>query len=303
MCITLLQDGQALLHCQRILNENPDHGAAVLQLLGWCYIDQGDWEMATQVFERAVNVNNDVLNCRTLAALYKVLGECDRGLEILEQTHELVQVQLLRGALFYASGNIVDALKEYTKVQEKYSSISIHYRLGVCCHALGRYADAMCWYDLVLEEDLSHQAQQLKQLVSLYCCKSDSILVHGLINANDSLDLSPNSCNVSDYDISMADKLGKLAQVNSLGFACNKRHHRMFGFAVLAMMQYIQGDSTNYRSFMSICANWRQLSEPSEPVLWIDSVDPDADFNGEYVLETPFVGEMSLVHVRIISKW
>lgn len=50
----------------------------------------------------------------------------------------------------------------------------------------------------------------------------------------------------------------------------------------------------SYRDFMDIAVKWRQISEPNDPVFWIDLLAPEAFAEG-FGLQTPMVtGQMNV---------
>lgn len=92
----------------------------------------------------------------------------------------------------------------------------------------------------------------------------------------------------------------KLAQVQCNGFLPNKRQHAMFGLAVLqmaiAMQKHVQSihaptsspSAFSWTDFFSIAVLWRQLSEPADPVWWINGM-PKKSFSDGFGLQTPLV--------------
>ena len=74
----------------------------------------------------------------------------------------------------------------------------------------------------------------------------------------------------------------------------NKRQHRQFGLAVLETSQMIRerGAATKWRECFNVLVKWRQISEPNDPVWWIDKLGKKA-FEDGFGLQTPLVaGEL-----------
>jgi hypothetical protein len=111
--------------------------------------------------------------------------------------------------------------------------------------------------------------------------------------------------------VRFADKFGESIQLNSVGFLRNSRQHRMFGLAVVHMASALQStifltseefhavDSTRkfieWRQFFDIAVKWRQISEPNDPVWWIDGF-PTKSFADGFGLETPiFSGQLKVI--------
>lgn len=115
----------------------------------------------------------------------------------------------------------------------------------------------------------------------------------------------------------LACRFGPWVQINSRGFIPNLRLHRGFGLAVLEMAQALINniDSIHrtgqpmmvpnasssskyytkegqhlfgYRDLFDIIVKWRQLSEPSDPVWWIDGLQRES-FEEGFGLQTPML--------------
>ena len=102
----------------------------------------------------------------------------------------------------------------------------------------------------------------------------------------------------------VCDGFGRLVQLQCKGFLANQRQHRQFGMAVVSMAQAARdwwwGSSSgkaadirgcrvrNYRELMDIAVRWRQVSEPNDPVWWIDKLTPES-FGEGFGLQTPLV--------------
>lgn len=124
-----------------------------------------------------------------------------------------------------------------------------------------------------------------------------------------------------------ASPIGPGIQLRCPGFLSNSRQHRMFGLASLELAQLVrghwdsikaggagamvpdEGSSTwrprsaggkgpggavagrhpvGYRDLFDVAVRWRQLSEPNDPVWWIDRLTPSA-FREGFGLQTPMV--------------
>jgi hypothetical protein len=123
-------------------------------------------------------------------------------------------------------------------------------------------------------------------------------------------------------------RYGKCMQIQSTGFLNNKRQWRQFGISVISIAQEVQkwwscldkkekeettatsttstaiptvestipdagrsspnGSPFSYRDIMDIAVRWRQVSEPNDPVWWIDLLTKESFSNG-FGLQTPLV--------------
>lgn len=131
-----------------------------------------------------------------------------------------------------------------------------------------------------------------------------------------------------------AGPIGPGIQLRCPGFLSNSRQHRMFGLASLELAQLVRehwdsikaggpgamvpnaGSSTwqlpsagenllrgteaerhpvGYRDLFDVAVRWRQLSEPNDPVWWIDRLTPSA-FREGFGLQTPMVnGQLKVI--------
>eukprot|EP00960_Hanusia_phi_P038138 753295-Hanusia_phi.AAC.5 len=132
-----------------------------------------------------------------------------------------------------------------------------------------------------------------------------------------------------DELVELSRRFGPLIQLRSAGFLSNLRQHRMCGLAILHMAQQakawwqsgstaetvangsrrydlyfdVKGSSKDcgkkhafgWRDFMDISVKWRQISEPNDPVFWIDLMAEEVFAEG-FGLQTPMVtGQMNVV--------
>ena len=123
--------------------------------------------------------------------------------------------------------------------------------------------------------------------------------------------------------LQVADRVGRLIQLRSPGFLSNARQHRQFGLTVIHMVQVLrqrwdvegvkeeedveeeegatreqevreEGEEREYRGWMNIAVRYRQLSEPNDPVWWVDKL-PRRAFTEGFGLQTPlFSGQMAV---------
>ncbi|XP_073230199.1 tetratricopeptide repeat protein 13-like [Porites lutea] len=80
--------------------------------------------------------------------------------------------------------------------------------------------------------------------------------------------------------------LGPLIQYHSAGFLPNMRHHRAMGLAILDVAQVASKNwkagrssknnqkKASWRSMFDVAVKWRRLSDPEQPVFWLDMM-PD----------------------------
>ncbi len=129
-----------------------------------------------------------------------------------------------------------------------------------------------------------------------------------------------------------ASPIGPGIQLRCPGFLSNSRQHRMFGLASLELAQLVRrhwdslkaggagamvpdaGSSkpaagggagehpVGYRDLFDVAVRWRQLSEPNDPVWWIDRLTPSA-FQEGFGLQTPMVnGQLKVTREAHLSS-
>ena len=86
-------------------------------------------------------------------------------------------------------------------------------------------------------------------------------------------------------------------QLQCRGFNRNRRQHRQFGLAVIEAAQELrarldglrngteEASAVPWRRLLDVCVRWRQLSEPNDPVWWIDTL-PRESFEDGFGLQT-----------------
>eukprot|EP00605_Chrysophyceae_sp_TOSAG23-4_P000509 GSChrysophyteH1.ASY1.ANO1.571.1 assembled CDS len=86
-----------------------------------------------------------------------------------------------------------------------------------------------------------------------------------------------------------AKPFNHLVQLKCKGFLPNLRQHAQFGQSVLEMLKcFMATGNCEWRTFFEISVRWRQLSEPADPVWWIDGM-PTTSYSEGFGLQTPLV--------------
>ncbi|XP_067018198.1 tetratricopeptide repeat protein 13-like isoform X1 [Acropora muricata] len=85
----------------------------------------------------------------------------------------------------------------------------------------------------------------------------------------------------AQFLVCKSSTLGPLIQYNSAGFLPNVRHHLAMGFAILDVAQVAhkhwksgRSSKTNkkisWREIFDVAVKWRRISDPEQPVFWLD---------------------------------
>jgi hypothetical protein len=220
---------------------------------------------------------------------------------------EIIESIYQKGICLHSLGKFRDAVKVYE-------------------HLLELDHSNHCWYQKEMVLFLHHNLDtnfnqinidsQLSPKFKEYICKRYNFNEF-LISTNYKKQNSFNS-KIEDIDLNYslndseiillntALKIGQRLQLDSPGFSRNKRQHKMCGFAVLEMSQKLKifwknnslilnGNCSSlqnfehvfgYRDLMDIAVKWRQISEPNDPVFWIDLLTKEAYEEG-FGLQTP----------------
>ncbi|OCT77871.1 tetratricopeptide repeat protein 13 [Xenopus laevis] len=107
--------------------------------------------------------------------------------------------------------------------------------------------------------------------------------------------------------VCVADSLGSLMQYETYGFLPNRRIHRAMGLAALEIMQVLHKTWTNskvringktrlmqWRDMFDIAVKWRRISDPDQPVLWLDQMPAQSLIRG-------FNNHINLIRGQIIN--
>ncbi|XP_075452694.1 tetratricopeptide repeat protein 13 isoform X3 [Ascaphus truei] len=105
----------------------------------------------------------------------------------------------------------------------------------------------------------------------------------------------------------VADRLGSLMQYETPGFLPNKRIHRAMGLAAIEVMQAVHRTWTNskvringktrlmqWRDMFDIAVKWRRISDPDQPVLWLDQMPAQS-------LSRGFNNHINLIRGQVIN--
>lgn len=235
---------------------------------------------------------------------------------------------------FHTSIQAIDALNRSGKTTDTASIIlaacAMH-SIGNYKTALLYYDEALvidssnsCWFQREialytwsrLDTPIEELADDLDSRIKIGFCKKSNrqLIIDDKDDSNKYEPFHPPSKSVPTFEddndrgkieqqevlLDMIRPLIPLVQLNSQGFLPNKRQHTSFGLSVLEIAQTIRMHLTSiarlgWRQFFNIAVRWRCISEPGDPVFWIDSL-PQKDFEEGFGLQTPLVnGQMKTI--------
>ncbi|EDL96737.1 tetratricopeptide repeat domain 13, isoform CRA_b [Rattus norvegicus] len=321
---------EAIRHFSTMLQEEPDLVSAIYGR-GIAYGKKGLHE-AIEAFKEALKQKVDFIDAyKSLGQAYRELGNFEAATEsfqkalLLNQNH--VQTLQLRGMMLYHHGSLQEALKNFKRCLqlEPYNEVC-QYMKGLSHVATGQFYEGIKAQTKVMLNDPLPGQKASPEYLRVKYLREYSRYLHAhldtpLTEYNIDTDL-PGSFKdhwaknlpflIDGYEeqpglqphirdvlhqnfegykpevqelICVADRLGSLMQYETPGFLPNKRIHRAMGLAALEVMQAVQRTWTNskvrmngktrlmqWRDMFDIAVKWRRIADPDQPVLWLDQM-------------------------------
>nr|KAF6400120.1 tetratricopeptide repeat domain 13 [Molossus molossus] len=321
---------EAIRHFSTMLQEEPDLVSAIYGR-GIAYGKKGLHE-AIESFKEALKQKVDFIDAyKSLGQAYRELGNFEAATEsfqkalLLNQNH--VQTLQLRGTMLYHHGSLQEALKHFKRCLqlEPYNEVC-QYMKGLSHVAMGQFYEGIKAQTKVMLNDPLPGQKASPEYLKVKYLREYSRYLHAhldtpLTEYNIDVDL-PGSFKdhwaknlpflIEDYEeqpglqphikdvlhqnfesykpevqelICVADRLGSLMQYETPGFLPNKRIHRAMGLAALEVMQAVQRTWTSskvrmngktrlmqWRDMFDIAVKWRRIADPDQPVLWLDQM-------------------------------
>ncbi|XP_034864334.1 tetratricopeptide repeat protein 13 isoform X3 [Mirounga angustirostris] len=312
---------------QQSLELNKNQPIAMLYK-GLTFFHRGLLKEAIESFKEALKQKVDFIDAyKSLGQAYRELGNFEAATEsfqkalLLNQNH--VQTLQLRGTMLYHHGSLQEALKNFKL--EPYNEVC-QYMKGLSHVAMGQFYEGIKAQTKVMLNDPLPGQKASPEYLKVKYLREYSRYLHAhldtpLTEYNIDVDL-PGSFKdhwaknlpflIEDYEeqpglqphikdvlhqnfesykpevqelICVADRLGSLMQYETPGFLPNKRIHRAMGLAALEVMQAVQRTWTNskvrmngktrlmqWRDMFDIAVKWRRIADPDQPVLWLDQM-------------------------------
>ncbi|XP_023556640.1 tetratricopeptide repeat protein 13 isoform X6 [Octodon degus] len=343
---------EAIKHFSTMLQEEPDLVSAIYGR-GIAYGKKGLHE-AIESFKEALKQKVDFIDAyKSLGQAYRELGNFEAATEsfqkalLLNQNH--VQTLQLRGMMLYHHGSLPEALKNFKRCLqlEPYNEVC-QYMKGLSHVAMGQFYEGIKAQTKVMLNDPLPGQKASPEYLKVKYLREYSRYLHAhldtpLTEYNVDVDL-PGSFKdhwaknlpflIDDYEeqpglqphikdvlhqnfesykpevqelICVADRLGSLMQYETPGFLPNKRIHRAMGLAALEVMQAVQRTWTNskvrmngktrlmqWRDMFDIAVKWRRVADPDQPVLWLDQMPAQS-------LSRGFNNHINLIRGQVIN--
>jgi hypothetical protein len=103
--------------------------------------------------------------------------------------------------------------------------------------------------------------------------------------------------------VAAAETVGRLLHYNCPGFLSNQRQQRMGGMAAIHLAQVIKqqikkrqmmSPVLGWREVFDVAVRWRQVSEPNDPVCWVDKLT-QREFEAGFGSHTPMLSGQTKV--------
>uniref|UniRef100_A0A8I5ZNS0 Tetratricopeptide repeat domain 13 n=1 Tax=Rattus norvegicus TaxID=10116 RepID=A0A8I5ZNS0_RAT len=343
---------EAIRHFSTMLQEEPDLVSAIYGR-GIAYGKKGLHE-AIEAFKEALKQKVDFIDAyKSLGQAYRELGNFEAATEsfqkalLLNQNH--VQTLQLRGMMLYHHGSLQEALKNFKRCLqlEPYNEVC-QYMKGLSHVATGQFYEGIKAQTKVMLNDPLPGQKASPEYLRVKYLREYSRYLHAhldtpLTEYNIDTDL-PGSFKdhwaknlpflIDGYEeqpglqphirdvlhqnfegykpevqelICVADRLGSLMQYETPGFLPNKRIHRAMGLAALEVMQAVQRTWTNskvrmngktrlmqWRDMFDIAVKWRRIADPDQPVLWLDQMPAPS-------LSRGFNNHINLIRGQVIN--
>ncbi|KAM4693706.1 tetratricopeptide repeat protein 13 isoform 2-T2 [Discoglossus pictus] len=288
--------------------------------LGQAYRELGNFEAAMENFQKALMLNQNHVQSLQLrgimlyhhGSLHEALTNFKRCLQ-LETYNEVCQY--MKGLSHVSMGHFYEGIKAQTKVMlndplpgQKASQeyLKVKYLREYSRYLHAHLDTPVTEYNI--DTDLpgnfkDHWAKNLPFLIEDYE-EQPGLQPH----IKDVLPQNFESYKPEIQElVCVADQLGSLMQYETSGFLPNKRIHRAMGLAALEVMQAVHRTWTNskvringktrlmqWRDMFDIAVKWRRISDPDQPVLWLDQMPTQSLIRG-------FNNHINLIRGQVIN--
>jgi tetratricopeptide (TPR) repeat protein len=261
-----------------------------------------------------------------LGQSHKELGNFDRADEAFSQSLALqpgsASAHWLRGLARYLAGQHTLAMRDLRGALRLAPEMSEpRALLAVVLAARGRFAECVAESDTLLRASPDHYVWYTRRLALVtqhslrrpwtefsldatvedvvkegHCKRRPARLACPAQHAKDlallpgkEVEQSPLESPGREVLVQAALAFGPRFQYNTPGFVVNKRQWLSAGLSIIQMAQAMRADgSLTWRQVFDVAVGWRQLSEPNDPVWWVDRL-PFVQFCEGYGSHTPIV--------------
>ena len=300
---------------QKVIQIDPNMKDAYVQM-SVSYRDWSDYSKSFQILQQILTIQpNYMIPYSLKGLLHYLLGNANKSIENYNQIihHDVihnndpnVETMYMCAIAYQSIGKFNNAIGLFNKILQTNPKHYAYYQREICYYLNRRLDESInkiqMDVDIMphLKEVIAKRSpfEEFEKVISKY---THQIPCNNISDISDQeMTLMGNQLQ-SNGLISYIDKLGKKIQYNSPGFLPNKRQHRMAGLAILDAVNTWKQNITDlknkvpnvkpltWRKYMDIIVRWRQISEPNDPVWWIDLLTRESYEIG-FGLQTPLWG-------------
>lgn len=292
------------IYMETLLQAKKKEEAIVNHNLGLSYTNLGDAKEAEKYFSQAIKGGHDqTYNVRAMCRYYcgdihRAIKDFNRAGETLD-SRDIQQQQLklqMRGVSYQSIGQFRWAEKDYSKLmltRPQFPILLSWFRLQMIPKLQTLLDKPFTEYNYDKEFDghfkVSYVHNRNPKMIPKYKPNNGKIKPNiPDVNCKDELTREQEQLREG------TQKFGFLLQCTDKGFLPNKRQHRMFGLALLEVVQTLKQHMENpitvnrhqssfsrrshkfgWRDMVDIAVRWRQLSEPFDQIFWNDVLAHD----------------------------
>ena len=285
--------------------------------LGQSYKDVGDFEKAYKMFTKALTIDPNYLHAyytRGLALFgsgrhARALFDFERVVSLDAKNKDGLHMQ---GICFHGLGVISKAIASYSKCVDLQPDHVAWYNRELAVWLKKRLDVPWATFNMDREIDAYFKESWCKRLhPALLVSYEPQVSSSEIPDVDTSRSLSETEKIVA----ATALQLGSRMQLHCPGYLKNQRQYLSFGLATLQIAQVVaqfwkkgecrisdsarskpvSSNKLGWRDVYDIAVRWRQLSEPNDPVWWVDLLSPEQFAEG-FGSHTPLVtGQCNVV--------
>jgi tetratricopeptide (TPR) repeat protein len=300
---------------QKVIEMDPNMKDAYVQMS----ISYRDWSDYSKSFQTLQQINtiqpNYMIPYSLKGLLHYLLGNAPKSIENYNQIiqHDIIhnndpniETMYMCAIAYQSMGKFNQAIGLFNKILKMNPKHYAYYQREICYYLYNRLNESITHIQMDvdimphLKEVIAKRSpfEEFEKVISKYTHQIPANNISDILD--EEITIMGNQLQ-SNGLLEYIDKLGKKIQYNSPGFLPNKRQHRMAGLAILDAVNTWKQNITDlknkvpnvkpltWRKYMDIIVRWRQISEPNDPVWWIDLLTRES-YDIGFGLQTPLWG-------------
>ncbi len=261
--------------------------------MGQSHKECGDFARADEAFSKSLALQPANAHAHWLRGMARYLAGhhllAMRDLRVaMKLNGDFADVRNLMAVALAARGRFGECVKECDALLSKLPDHHVWYTRRLALVAQKSLKRPFAEYCLdALVEDVVKEGHCKRKPARLACSAQYAKDLEFV--AGREVEQSPLDNNDRDALAKVALSFGPRFQYNTPGFVVNKRQWTSAGLAIVQMAQLLVSDATaGWRQMFEVAVRWRQVSEPNDPVWWVDRL-PFVQFCEGYGSHTPIV--------------